>query len=220
MPTLLTQLKVAIRHLMKRPATSLFAVLSLSLGISATVSVFSLLEHIVLHPFPYRNADRIVELNYREKLEIEYTPAIFREQIRELRQAKSIEEVVEMDERPEADTTSGVPQDTDVLFLSGNAFQFFGVPAYLGRTFLPSDAPDNQAPQPVVVFSYQYWEKRFNGNPGVVGQIVRLGRDAYTVLGVMPRAFTWWDSDVYVPLSRSSDQVESNRRSLGQLSAH
>jgi len=208
-PTLFTQLRVAIRHLMKRPATSLFAILSLSLGISATVSVFSLLEHIVLHPFPYRNADRIVELSYREKLEIEYTPAIFREQIRELRQAKSIEEVVEMDERPEADTTSGVPQDTDVLFLSGNAFQFFGVPAFLGRTFLPSDAPDNQSPQPVVVFSYQYWKKRFNGNPDVVGQIVRLGGHAYTVLGVMPRAFTWWDSDVYVPLDKSDPSADS-----------
>jgi putative ABC transport system permease protein len=194
---------------MKRPATSLFAVLSLSLGISATVSVFSLLEHIILHPFPYRNADRIVELNYREKLEIEYTPAIFREQIRELHQAKSIEEVVEMDERPEADTTSGVPQDTDVLFLSGNAFQFFGVPAFLGRTFLPSDAPDNQSPQPVVVFSYQYWEKRFNGNTAVVGQIVRLGGHAYTVLGVMPRTFTWWDSDVYVPLDKSDPSAGS-----------
>jgi len=208
-PTLFTQLRVATRHLVKRPATSLFAILSLSLGISATVSVFSLLEHIVLHPFPYRNADRIVELSYREKLEIEYTPAIFREQIRELRQAKSIEEVVEMDERPEADTTSGVPQDTDVLFLSGNAFQFFGVPAFLGRTFLPSDAPDDQSPQPVVVFSYQYWMKRFNGNPAVVGQIVRLGGHAYTVLGVMPRAFTWWDSDVYVPLDKSDPSADS-----------
>jgi predicted permease len=182
--------------------------LSVSLGISATVSVFSLLEHIVWHPFPYRGADRIVELNYREKLEIEDTPAIFREQIRQLRQAKSVEELVEMDERPEADTTSGVPQDTDVLFLSGNAFQFFGVPAFLGRTFLPSDAPEKQSPQPVVVFSYQFWKKRYSGNPEVVGQTLRLGEHAYTVLGVMPRTFTWWDSDVYVPLDKSDPSVE------------
>lgn len=208
MPTFFTQLRIAIRHLTKRPATSIVAILSLSLGIAATVSVFSLLEHIILHPFPYRDADRIVELNYREKLEIEDTPAIFREQIRELRQAKSIDEVVEMDERPEADTTSGVPQDTDVLFLSGNAFQFFGVPALLGRGFLPSDAPDNQSPQSVVVLSYQYWKKRFNGNPKVVGQTLRLGGHAYTVLGVMPRAFRWWDSDVYVPLDKTEPSAD------------
>ncbi|WP_432756547.1 ABC transporter permease [Alloacidobacterium dinghuense] len=148
--------------MLRRPAISIVAILSLSLGISSAISVLSLLEHIVLHPYPYRNADRIVELTYREKLEIEYTPAIFREQIRQLRQAKSIEELIEMDEHPEAETTSGVPQDVDVLFMSGNAFQFFGVPAFLGRIFLPSDAPDNLTPQPVVVLSYQYWQKRSN----------------------------------------------------------
>jgi predicted permease len=201
-------LKIAIRQLAKRAAITLAAILSLSLGIAATVSVFSLIEHIVLRPFPYRNADRIVELSYREKLEIEYTPVIFREQIRELRKAKSVEELVEMDEHPEPDTTSDVPQDTDVLFLSGNAFQFFGVPALLGRTFLPSDAPDNQSPQAVVVLSYQYWKKRFNSNPEVVGKTLRLGGHPYTVLGVMPRSFTWWDSDVYVPLDEADPSAE------------
>jgi predicted permease len=208
-PTSLIELKFAIRQLLTRPAISLVAILSLSLGISAAITVVSLLEHIVLHPFPYRNADRIVELTYREKLEIEYTPAIFREQIQQLYQTQSIEELVEMDERPEAETTSGIPQDVDVLFLSGNAFQFFGVPALLGRTFLPSDAPDNQTPQPVVVLSYQYWQKRFNGSPGVVGQTFRLGGHAYTILGIMPRTFTWWDCDVYVPLDKSDPSALS-----------
>jgi putative ABC transport system permease protein len=208
-PTSFIEIKFAIRRLLRRPAISLVAIFSLSLGISATISVLSLLEHIVLHPFPYRNADRIVELTYREKLEIEYTPAILREQIQQLRQAQSIEELVEMDERPEAETTSGIPQDVDVLFLSGNAFEFFGVPALLGRTFLPSDAPDNRTPQPVVVFSYQYWQKRFNRNPEVVGQTFRLGGRAYTILGIMPRTFTWWDCDVYVPLDESDPSAKS-----------
>lgn len=94
-PTSFIEIKFAIRQLLRRPAISLVAILSLSLGISAAITVLSLLEHIILHPFPYRNADRIVELTYREKLEIEYTPAIFREQIRQLRQAQSIEELVE-----------------------------------------------------------------------------------------------------------------------------
>lgn len=68
--------KVCNPAAIRRPAIPLVAILSLALGISAAICVFSLLEHIILHPFPYRDADRIVELTYGEKLEIEYTPAI------------------------------------------------------------------------------------------------------------------------------------------------
>lgn len=206
---LLQDIRFALRQLSKHPGFSLTAIFSIALGISATVAVFSVLQRVILHPFPYRDADRIVEFNFHEKSEIEYTPPIYREQIRQLRQAHSIEDVVEMDERPLADTTLDIPMDTDVVFLSGNAFPFFGVPAFLGRTFLPSDDPEGQAPQPVAVLTYQYWQRRFNGNPAIVGQTLRLGGHRYSILGVMPRSFTWWDTDVYVPLDTSDASVRS-----------
>jgi len=75
------------------------------------------LYKVILHPFPYRDAERIVEFNFRDKLEIEYTPPIYREQIRQLLQARSIEDLVEMDERALPDTTVDIPLDTDVVFL-------------------------------------------------------------------------------------------------------
>jgi len=114
-----------------------------------------------------------------------------------------------MEERALPDTTGDIPQDTDVVFLSGNAFPFFGVPAMLGRTFLPSDAPANQAPQPVVVLTYRYWQRKFNGNPAIVGQNMRLDNRNYTILGVMPRNFTWWDPDIYMPLDTTDASVDS-----------
>lgn len=209
MSILLQDIRFALRQLWKHPGFALTAILSLVLSIAAAVVVFSLIYRVLLHPFPYRNADRIVEFNYRDKLDIEYTPPIYREQIRQLREARSIEDVVEMDERPMADTTADIPMDTDVVFLSGNAFPFFGVPATLGRTFLPSDDPEGQAPQPVAVLTYQYWQRRFNGNPAVVGQQLRLDGGSYTILGVMPRSFTWWDTDVYVPLDTSDSSAHS-----------
>jgi len=206
---LLQDIRFALRQFWKHPGSSLAAVVSLALGISATVAVFSVLYKVILHPFPYRDTERIVEFNFRDKLEIEYTPPIYREQIRQLRQARSIEDVVEMDERALPDTTVDIPLDTDVVFLSGNAFPFFGVPAMLGRAFLLSDNPEGQAPQPVAVLTYQYWKKIFNGNPAVVGKSLRLGGRSYTILGVMPRSFTWWDTDVYAPLDTSDASARS-----------
>lgn len=199
MSILLQDIRFALRQLWKHPGFALTAILSLVLNIAASVVVFSLIYIVLPHPFPYRNADRIVEFNYRDKLDIEYTPPIYREQIRQLREARSIEDVVEMDERPMADTTADIPMDTDVVFLSGNAFLFFGVPAKLGRTFLLSDDPEGQAPQPVAVLTYQYWQRRFNGNPAVVGQQLRLDGGSYTILGVMPRSFTWWNTAFNYP---------------------
>jgi predicted permease len=207
---LLQDIRFALRQLWKHPGFSLAAIFSLTLGISTTVAVFSLIYTVLLHPTPYRAADRIVRfVDINDKNETEYAPSIYREQIRELRDARSIEEVVEMDERYLADTTLDVPQDVDVVFLSGNTFPFFGVPAMLGRTFLPSDDPEGQAPQPVAVLTYQYWQRRFNGNPAIVGQSLRLDNRSYTVLGVMPRSFNWWDSDLYLPLDTSDASMRA-----------
>ena len=188
MSTPLQDIGFGLRQLWKHPGFSAPSIFSLTPGVAATVTVFSVLHRVLIHPFPYRNAERIIEFNFRDKLDIEETPHIYREQIGQLRAARSIEDVVEMDEQNLADTTFDIPLDTDVVFLSGNAFPFFGVPAMLGRTFLPSDDPPERAPEPVAVLGYQYWKRRFNGNPAIVGQAVRLGGRSYTILGVMPRA--------------------------------
>ena len=209
MSILLLDIRFGLRQLWKHPGFAVTAIFSLALGIAATVTVFSVLYSVLLHPFPYRDAERIVEFNFRDKLDIEETPHIYREQIDQLRAARSIQDVVEMDEQNLPDTTFDIPLDTDVVSLSGNAFPFFGVPAMVGRTFLPSDDPPGRAPEPVAVLSFQYWNRRFNGNPAIVGQAVRLGDRSYTILGVMPRNFTWWDTDLYVPLDTTDTSVSS-----------
>ena len=197
-------MRFTLRQMSKQLTFSVVAVFSLASGIAASVTLFSVIDKILLRPTPYRNADQIVRfVDLNDKSETEYTPAIYREQIRQLKESPVIDDVVEMDERYLADRTFDVPRDTDVVFLSGNGLLFFGVPAMLGRTFSPSDAPEGQTPQPVAVLTYQYWQRRFNGNPEIVGQTLRLENRSYTILGVMPRSFNWWDSDLYLPLDTS-----------------
>lgn len=204
MSIFLQDVRYAVRQLWKHPGFSLTSIFSLALGIAATVSVFSVIYSTLLHPSPYVEADRIVQINVFSKYDYTTTPHIYKEQIAELRKASFLEDLVEMDEQYLADMTVDIPQDVDAVYLSGNAFQFFGVPAMLGRTFLPSDAPEGRAPQPVVVLTHQYWQRRFNGNLAIVGQPLRLDGRSYTILGVMPAHFTWWDCDVYLPLDTSN----------------
>jgi len=203
-PIFLQDVRFALRQLWKHPGFALTAILSLALGIAATVSVFSVVYSVLINPSPYAHADRIAQFYASARTGFEDAAYISTEYLPDLRKIPAIEDLVEMDEEYLADTTFDIPQDVDVVYLSGNAFQFFGVPAYIGRTFLPSDAPEGQAPQPVVVLTYRYWQRRFNGNRDIIGHTLRLDNRNYTVLGVMPPRFTWWDAEVYVPLDTSS----------------
>ncbi len=203
MPIFLQDVRFALRQLWKHPGFALTAILSLALGIAATVSVFSVVYSVLINPSPYVHASRIVQFYSRDKTGYEDDADISRDRVADFHKVRAFEDIVEMDEEYLADTTVDIPQDVDVVYLSGNAFPFFGVPAYMGRTFLPSDAPRGQAPQPVVVLTYQYWQRRFNGNRTVIGQPLRLNNRNYTILGIMPPRFTWWDADVYVPLDTS-----------------
>ncbi|PYT65378.1 MAG: ABC transporter permease [Acidobacteria bacterium] len=127
-----------------------------------------------------------------------------------LRQAKCVESVVASWGTWNL-TTSGeqLPQDVQSVDLTSNAGSFFGVSALLGRTLIPSDAPEGQDPQPVIVLSYSFWQRHFDGDPAVVGRTIQLVHKTYTIVGVLPSRFTWWDADVYIPLKVSSGATET-----------
>jgi len=124
-----------------------------------------------------------------------------------LRQARSVEDVMGVNEWNLTVTGGDVPEDVRGIYLTGTAFQFLGLPAMLGRNFLPSDAPDGQEPQPVVVLSHKFWQRHFNGDPSVVGKPIQMVHKTYTILGVLPPRFTWVDGDAYLPLNPSTSQT-------------
>ena len=203
----LQDLRFAARQLVRNPGFACIAVLSLALGIGAAVAVFSVIYTVLLHPWPYKESSRIVQIYITDPSGREDVAKLRPADIDQLRQASIFTDLVTLDESSLNDTGGEYPDDVDVVAMTGNAFSFFAVPALLGRTFLPSDAPPGQAPQPVVVLTFQYWQKRFQGNRSVIGQTLSLGHKRYTILGVMPRGFTWMDPDVYVPLDTSSGAV-------------
>src|SRR5271154_3409679 len=214
MSVLLQDLRFAFRQILRSPGFSLTAVLSLTLGIGATVAVYSILYDAVLHPWPYAGIDRICDVWITDSAGHEGTWGLTGPQIGQLRQTHAVEDVVGSSSSEETITGSDVPDDARVLEMTGSHIQFLGLPPLLGRYFVLSDAPDGQDPQPVAVLSFKFWQRHYRGDPAVVGKTIQLNHKTYTVLGVMPVRFTWGDGEVFVPMKLASDQTHRYRTNI------
>ena len=201
-------LRFALRQIGRNPAFSLTAILSLALGIGATVSVFSVIYSAVIDAWPYAGFNRVCQINTVSKNGDEGSPGLTGPEIRQLRQPSPVEDLLAMQGWNLIITGSDIPEDVRGLYFSGNGFQFFGIPAMLGRYILPSDAPDGEDPQPVAVLSHNFWRRHFNGDPNIVGKHIQLVHKDYTILGVMPPRFTWGDGDVYLPLKMGQTSAD------------
>ncbi len=207
MQILLQDLRFAFRQILRNPGFSLTAVLSLTLGIGATVAVYSILYDAVLHPWPYAGIERVCDVWITDNAGRDGVWGLTGPQVRQLRQTHAAEDVVGFDGESLTVTGSDVPDDVRAGMMTGNGFEFMGMPAMLGRYFVPADAPDNQDPQAVTVLSYKFWQRHYRGDPSVVGKTIQLSHKTYTILGVLPPRFTWGGADLYLPLKMASDQT-------------
>src|SRR5579862_9760912 len=206
MKDVLQDLRFSFRELRKKPDLALTAVISLALGIGATTAVFSVIYGLLANPFPYQGADRMIRLLVVNESGNDRFVGLTGPQIKLLGQVRCIENVAAAWGTWNLTTTGeDLPEDVPSVQMTGNSGSHFGVPALLGRTLLPSDAPDGQDPQPVIVLSYRFWERHFNSDPGVIGRTLQLVHKNYSIVGVLPSRFTWNDADVYVPLKLTND---------------
>jgi predicted permease len=208
MQIVLQDLRFAFRQIIRNPGFSLTAILSLTLGIGATVAVYSILYDAVLHPWPYAGIERICDVWITGNAGHEGTWDLTGPQIRQLRQANAVEDVVASNYTNQTVTGGDVPDDVIVNQMSGSHFQFLGLTPLLGRYIMPADAPDGQDPEPLAVLGYKFWQRHYRGDPKVVGKTIQLNHKTFTILGVMPVRFTWRDGDVYIPLKMASDQTQ------------
>jgi putative ABC transport system permease protein len=198
--TFLQDFRFSLRQLVRNPGFALTAILSLALGIGATVSVFSAIYGVLLHPFPYPDIDRLANFNVRSPRGEILDVGLTGEQLRQLRNLSGFESIATWNERDLAITGHDVPEEVVAFFGIGSTFPTLGVPPLLGRNLGPSDSPDGQEPQPVVMLHYRFWKRYFNRDPAVIGKTLELDHKAYTIIGVSRPNFTWdWGADVYLP---------------------
>ncbi len=196
-------LRYGIRMLIAKPGFTAVAVLSIALGIGASTAIFSVVYAVLIDPYPYRAADRIGQLSLTSKKDqhwgIRYTKAQYADLKSRIR---SMEDAFAVDRNETVMTGQGLAEVVVREQCSYNFFDFFGVPAQMGRTFTQKEAKPGTAPEPVAVLSYRFWQQVLQGRPDVLGQQIRLNNDTYTVIGVLPVRFTWHDADVYVPMDQ------------------
>lgn len=200
MSTFLQDFRYSLRQIARNPAFACTAVLSLALGIGAAVSVFSVIYGVLLHPFPYADIDRIANLSVGDTQGYISDAMITGAQLRELEKVHAFQSIATWRGSNLTVTGSEIPEAVRAFYGIGSTFPTLGVSPLLGRNLGPSDSPDGQEPQPVVMLHYRFWQRHFNGDPAVIGKTLELDHKAYTIVGVTRPNFTWdWGADVYLP---------------------
>jgi len=195
----------AIRQLRKSPGLAFAVCASLSLGIGATTVIFSVVYAVLINPYPYKGADRMVHVHVFDKTAFLTDLLLSSSQFQQFQSDRVLDGAIAMDQASMAETGGELPESVMAGHLSSNAFDYFGVPALMGREFSPEDARDGLHPAKVAVLSYQYWQSHFGGQSDVLGKTLQLNRENFTVIGVLPKRFAWWGCDVYTPLAYSPD---------------
>src|ERR1700722_15337091 len=209
MQTFLQDFRFSLRQLRRKLGFTFTAIISLALGIGATTAVFSVVYAVLMNPYPYANSDRMVHMRLSDKSDREMGFGLTGGQWQQIRESPVVEDAFMEDDWSLTVTGHDLPEDVQGVYLSSNAFNFFGVLPALGRGLIPSDAIDGQEPQPVAVLSYKFWRRHFNGDPAVLGQTLQLVRKNYTIVGVAAPRFTWGDGDVYLPQKVTQDPVKA-----------
>ena len=205
MQALFQDFRYALRQLLRSPGYTLTAILSLTLGIGATAAVFSVIYAVLMNPFPYPDADRIVRLEVTTAAGEDRWINLNGPQIRQLRKSPVVESLLVIDGWSLSLTGGDLPESVEAAYLSSNSFLDLGVAPVLGRGFVPSDGIDGQEPQPVAVLSWKFWRSHFSSSSTVLGKKLQLDHKNYTIVGVMPARFTWYSGDVYLPLKLTQD---------------
>ena len=206
MESVLQDLRFTTRQLLKNKGFTLTAVLSLALGIGATTAVFSVVYGVLMDPYPYKDADRMVHVelfdNSGRQMGLVYNTG---PELNELKQAKCVDEIFMQGGNTATMTASNqIPVSVQRGEYTPNLFEYMGVPPLLGRQFTTADASEGKA-APVAVLSYLFWKKQFGASRDVLGKTIELDHMLYTIIGVASPRFTWGDSDVYVPYIPTGD---------------
>jgi putative ABC transport system permease protein len=214
----LHDLRYAARLQRKNPAFTIIAIIALALGIGANTAIFSVVNTVLLRPLPYKDPERLVMV-WEDASRHGYprdTPAAanfvdWRDQ------SQNFEGMAAIADESFNLTGSGDPERLEGRRVSANMFPLLGVEPQLGRVF--TAAEDQPGAQRVVILSYPLWQRRFGGDPAIVGQSLTLNGESHVVIGVMPARFQFPSSDdqAWVPIALTQQDAGNRNRHYLQV---
>ena len=192
-------LQLAARSLAKSPVFTGAATLALALGIGATTAMLSVVNGVLLRPLPYADSDRLMVILHQGRNPV--APANFRDW---RAQTRSFADVAAAEYWTPNFTGSEQPEQVNGLRLTAGMLPMLGVRPLLGRVF--TEAEDTPGNEHVGVIAYGLWQRRFAGNPAIIGRQVSLDGQPFTIIGVMPASFQFapfWatHAELWAPLA-------------------
>jgi predicted permease len=208
----LTQdVRYSLRTLRKSPGFTAVAALTLALGIGANTAIFSVVNAVLLRPYPYKDADRLVWL--WETIPPGVTganpsPANFLDW---QKQNKVFEQLEAMNVRDFNLIGGANPERIRGMVITHGFLSLFGVRPQIGRDFFADE--DQPGHSNVAILSHEFWQRRFGGDPNTLNQSILLDDQQFTVIGVMPpsRGLRWRDTDIWMPIAFTAAQVQNRR---------
>lgn len=199
---LLHDLRFSIRMLRRNPGFTAVILLSLSLGVAATTTIFSAMYGVIVAAPLYKDAHRLVVLWESNKtngqLRTPVAPATFRDWLESARSFDGLELVAAGS--PVTVTGYGLPERANIQYATPGLFSLLGIQLASGRSFTEEEGRTGGA----VVISYGFWSRHFARDPSVVGQSITVNGSAQTVIGILPENFHLFDrnTDLWMPIER------------------
>jgi putative ABC transport system permease protein len=198
--------RYAFRSLLKNPAFTAIAVACLALGIGVNATIFSVVDGVLLKPYPYPDAHQIVVLNSTNERERVRRGSISYADFKDFRDhATTIQQLAAFQMRSlTVSDGRGEPERYVGELVSWTLFHLLGTQPVVGRNFEERD--DRPGADPVVLLSDDLWLQRYQRDPSVVGRAINVNGKAHTVIGVMPPRFAFPENHkLWVPIASYTD---------------
>ncbi|MGH9851958.1 MAG: ADOP family duplicated permease, partial [Blastocatellia bacterium] len=200
MESLLQDLRFGVRMLLKSPAFTLAAILSLAIGIGANTALFSVVNAVLWRPLPYPDAERLVRVGDRIEQEL----------FEALKARRLFDNVAGWSERDYMLTGRGGPAHLKGQRITPEFLPLLGVTPQAGRAFLTEEFEPGR--DQAAIISHRLWQSRFGADPQLIGQAVTLDQQRYTVVGVTPPNFDFFPAaDLLTPLAlKARDSLDES----------
>ena len=214
MDSILKDLRFALRTMLKHPAFSAVAILTLALGIGGSTSIFTVVDAALLRGLPYKSPEGLYHL-WEQTPKREFPKREFSyPDYKDYQQNNVFEGVAAYTGSGAILSGSGESENVAAPRVSANFFSVLGVDPILGRTFQAGE--DTQGGPNLVVLTYGFWQRKFGGDPGVIGRALTINGQSFTVIGVLPQSFQFAlkSNDLWLPY-QPPQNLMTNRASHG-----
>ena len=192
METLLQDLRYGARMLIKNPAVTVVAIIALTLGIGANTAIFSVVHSVLLRSLPYEDGERLaIVWEHRKSGKGNPQNVINLGNFFDWKDQNNVfSDMAAFFDRNVNLTGDGEPEEVSGQIVTTNLFNVVGVKPIHGRTFAPDEGKPGQPK--VIVIGYDLWQRRFGGDPAIVGRKITLNNEANEIIGVLPPNVGWY----------------------------